>query len=47
MSRPPVMPSSRKVIPVRTPRKPSGLTNLLGKVNFRPKKTVLSNLSTM
>src|SRR6266480_3728128 len=47
MRRPPVMPRSRKVIPVRTPRKPSGLTNFLGNVNFIPKKTVRSKPSTM
>ena len=37
------MPSNRKTIPVRTPRKPRGLTNFFGNVNFRPKNTVLSN----
>src|SRR5579863_1428233 len=47
MSSPPVIPRRRKTIPVRTPRKPKGLTNFLGKVNFRPRKTVRSNLSTM
>src|SRR5580658_876118 len=47
MSNPPVIPSNRKTIPVRTPRKPRGLTNFLGNVNFRPKNTVLSNLPTI
>src|SRR5579863_9723360 len=47
MSSPPVIPRRRKTIPVRTPRKPKGLTNFLGKVNFRPRKTVRSNRSTM